>query len=314
MSFSINSDNDEFFDAETFSGCIEQSRGDATEEIMDSVRLGNRISFNPVVEAKSINGSTSHFPIAAYDGYHNCRQYFHEPYPDGDPSEVSLSLNGALEAREGSMSWSSGNLTASPKLRKGPADAGAENVAQGPALCARMGGGTSFNPTVEAKSVNGSFSHFPIAAHDGYHNYRQYFKEPGGWDGDSSEVSLSLNGALEAREGSMSWSSGDLSASPNGADNNMMKGPALFAGLTAAVHHLTSYFDDDVLEEEEEEDGVSTRISQVQREPVVDEDGTAEVKPRQPREVQCTDEKNITQKNRTVRKHSTESAETRAAK
>jgi len=277
---------------------------------MDSVRLGNRISFNPVVEAKSINGSTSHFPIAAYDGYHNCRQYFHEPYPDGDPSEVSLSLNGALEA-EGSISWSSGSLTASPKFRKGPADTGAENVTEGPALCARMGGATSFNPTVEAKSVNGSFSHFPIAAHDGYHNCRQYFKKPGGWDEDSTEVSLSLNGALEAKEGSMSWSSGNLSASPNGADN-MMEGPALFAGLTAAVHHLTSYFDDD--DSEEEEDGVSARISEEQREPVVNEDGTSEVRQRQPREVRRTDKKNIIQKNRTVHKHSNESAEARAAK
>jgi len=37
---------------------------------------------------------------------------------NGDSSEASLSLNGAV-AEDGSMSWNSGNLDASPQLRNG---------------------------------------------------------------------------------------------------------------------------------------------------------------------------------------------------
>jgi len=233
MSFrsSVNNDNDEFFDA--------QSCGDVAAEIMDSVRLSKCLSFNPVVEAKSINGSSSHFPIAAHDGYHNCRQYFNEPHPvigggEGDLSEASMS--------------------------------------------SILKEGISFNPTVEAKSVNGSFSRFPIAAHDGFHNCRQYFNER--WGGDSLEASLTLNEAVRAEGGSMSWSSENPSPSPTQTDtaggyggaDNMMKGPALFAGLTAAVHHLTSFFDDDNLNEKD--DGASTRPPGDRCEPAVEEDKT----------------------------------------
>ena len=151
MSFSVNSYDDDFFcDAETYSVSSSDSgreHGGVAEDeaCMDSVPLdtGNKISFNPTVEAKGLNGSISHFPIAAYDGFHNCRQYFSDPCPsslammgsgDGnnDSSDPSLSLNGALEAEEGSMSWNSGNLDASPQLRNGGAGM------EGPVLMAGM--------------------------------------------------------------------------------------------------------------------------------------------------------------------------------
>ena len=271
MSFrAVNSDNDDFLDA--------QSCADAAKETMDSVRLDKGISFNPTVEVKSVNGSVSHFPIAGHDGYHNCRQYFNEPHPvigggEGDLSEASLSS------------------------------------------CLKEEG-ISFNPTVEAKSVNGSFSRFPIAAHDGFHNCRQYFNEPAGWAGDSSEASLSLNGAVEAEGGSMSWSSGNLlSPSPTQTDtagghdgaDNMMKGPVLFAGLTAAVHHLTSFFDDDNLEEKD--DGASTRFPGTRREPAAEEHKT-EGEPSAQRE----DNKNIRCANQMARNHSNHSLAAKRAR
>ena len=139
MSFSVNSDNDDrfFFDSQTYLAGSGSDRDGAIGNVcMDSVPLdnGKGISFNPMVEAKGLNGSISHFPIAAYDGFHNCRQFYNDPYPStiGEGSDPSLSMNGALEAEEGSMSWNSGNLDASPQLRNGGAGM------EGPVLMAGM--------------------------------------------------------------------------------------------------------------------------------------------------------------------------------
>ena len=146
MSFSVNSDNDDrlFFDSQTYLAGSGSDR-DVGNVCMDSVPLdnGKGISFNPMVEAKGLNGSISHFPIAAYDGFHNCRQFYNDPYPStiGEGSDPSLSMSGALEAEEGSMSWNSGNLDASPQKVKSSAGAtatAADNIVQGPVLMAGM--------------------------------------------------------------------------------------------------------------------------------------------------------------------------------
>ena len=159
MSFSVNSDyEDDFFDAETFLARIGGHHHDCSTGMaarMDSVPLetGKGISFNPMVEARGINGSLSQIPIAAHDGYHNCRQYYNEPYPssssaigggDGDSSAASMSLEEAF-SEESSASGSSGNLGA-PRQRRngGPTDravgaaAVADNVMQGPVLLTGM--------------------------------------------------------------------------------------------------------------------------------------------------------------------------------
>jgi len=153
MSFSVNSDSDDrlFFDSQTYLSGSGSDRDGAIESnvcSMDSVPLdsGKGISFNPMVEAKGLNGSISQFPIAAYDGFHNCRQFYSDPYPstigEGDLSDdPSLSMNGALEAEEVSMSWNSGNLDASPQQIKSSAGAtatAADNMMQGPVLLAGM--------------------------------------------------------------------------------------------------------------------------------------------------------------------------------
>jgi len=169
----------------------------------------------------------------------------------------------------------------------------------------------SFDPTVEAKGVNGYLSHFPIAAHDGFHNCRQYYSDPYLKDGDSSAASLSLNEAVEAEEGSMSWSSGYLGASPQqrkapantaaAVADNVMQGPVLLAGMTKAVHYLTSMFEDDDLDE----DRATSTASEVRRETVAEENETAEA---EPSTQMRPDKKNIIRENQTVHKHSTQSA------
>jgi len=143
MSFSINSDNDDrwFFDA---SQTNLAGSGSDRDGGIENVCMDRGISFNPVVEAKGFNGSITHFPIAAYDGFHNCRQFYSDPYPstiaEGNMSDQSLSMNEAVETEEGSMSWSSGFLDASPQQRKTStgATADADNMMQGPVLLAGM--------------------------------------------------------------------------------------------------------------------------------------------------------------------------------
>jgi len=124
MSFSIPLDDDDgFFDAESF--FARSGDGSFAEEAwMEAVPLGNdkSLSFDPVVEARGPNGSLSRIPIAAYDGFHNSRQYFHDPYPS--TSVASFSSDGT-EAKE-------------RPLTGGGAVGAADNVMQGPVLMTGM--------------------------------------------------------------------------------------------------------------------------------------------------------------------------------